>query len=76
MTNYLAICVARIAAALLLTCGAALAQPAPDAAAQNTAKLTTVISALPAGTPWLTISTGLICARDNIVSRALGVREP
>jgi hypothetical protein len=51
MIKYLAANIVRIVAALFLTCGAALAQTTPDAApagTQNTAKLTTVLMAIPA----------------------------
>jgi serine protease Do len=46
-----------------LVCTAALAQdaPVPDSARQNSVKLVTVLMALPAGTPWLGIRTGLFC---------------
>ena len=61
MTRYLAIWVGRVAAVLILTCGAALAQSTPDptaaeAGSQNTLKLTTVLMALPAGTPWFSLN--------------------
>ena len=77
MIKYLAANIARVVAALFLTCGAVLAQTTPDATAtQNTAKLTTVLMAIPAGTPWLSIRLGLACLLDNDVRRATGGREP
>lgn len=81
MIKHLTTCIARVAAASLLACGVALAQSAPDVPAastgrQNTLKLTTVLMALPAGTPWLSIRLGLTCAMDDSVKRATGGREP
>jgi hypothetical protein len=77
MIKYLAANIAGVVAALFLTCGAALAQSAPDATAtQNTAKLTTVLMAIPAGTPRLSIRLGLACLLDNDVRRATGGRDP
>jgi serine protease Do len=67
------------AAALLLTCGTALAQTAPLASpggTENTIKLTTVLMALPAGTPWLSLRMGMLCAKDDAVRNATGGRDP
>ena len=68
---------------LLGVCGAAFAQPTPDAATASaaagtgsTVKLTTVLMALPAGTPWLFLRTGSLCIKDNIVRTATGGRDP
>jgi S1-C subfamily serine protease len=76
MTKHLAANIARVAAAMLLTCGVALAEAAPDTAAQNTAKLTTVLMTMPAGTVWLSMRLGLTCTLDSAVMRASGGREP
>ena len=63
-------------------CAVASAQPAPDAAASppagagSTVKLTTVLMALPAGTPWLSLRSGLLCIRDAAVRNATGGRDP
>ena len=75
MIRYLAASFARITAACILTCGVALAQSAP-AGEPSSVKLTTVISDIPAGTPVLSVSTGLICLRENVAGRAMGGREP
>lgn len=69
-------------AAIVLSCGAAFAQPAPDAAAaqsapaQNSIKLVKVLMALPAGTPWLQLRTGVFCSHDELVRTASGGRDP
>jgi serine protease Do len=79
MIKYPATNIARIAAAVLFACGAALAQSDPTASSagtQTTLKLTTVLMAIPAGTPWLSMRLGLSCLRDNAVRRASGGREP
>lgn len=68
--------------AWLLLGGPALAQatsdlfPSPDSSAQNSVKLTTVLMALPAGTPWLSLRLGLLCGQDDAVRTATGSREP
>ena len=68
--------------AWLLLGGAALAQstadlfPDADSSTKNSVKLTTVLMALPAGTPWLSIKLGLICATEASVRTASGGREP
>src|ERR1700679_1794449 len=59
------------AMALLLACGTAAAQTAPDAsvspvAIRNSVKLTHVIAALPTGTPWLKLSTNTLCIGNSI----------
>lgn len=68
--------------AWLLLGGGALAQatsdlfPSPNSSAQNSVKLTTVLMALPAGTPWLSLRLGLLCGQDDAVRTATGSREP
>ena len=68
--------------AWLLLGGAAVAQsasdlfPEPDSSTKNSVKLTTVLMALPAGTPWLSMKWGLICDEDHVVRNASGGREP
>src|SRR4051812_17158106 len=68
----------------LLACGTALAQapqqtsaaPESSAAAPSSVKLTTVILALPAGTPWLSVRVGQgICIYPPAVTIASGERE-
>lgn len=66
----------------LLLGGPALAQstaelfPDSDSSARNSIKLTTVLMALPAGTPWLSLRGGLICQREDRVRSASGGRDP
>lgn len=72
MIKRLATCVA---ATVFLACGPALAQDAP-APPQSTLKLTNVVMALPAGTPWFSISFGLFCLVPASVTHATGAREP
>jgi S1-C subfamily serine protease len=49
---------------------------APDPSAQNSIKLTRVLMALPAGTPWLSLRLGILCAQDDAVRNATGGRDP
>ena len=61
--------------------GVPLAQATPDTTAtesgsQNTLKLTTVLMALPVGTPWLHLRLSVTCLGDSDVRRATGGREP
>jgi S1-C subfamily serine protease len=72
MTKYLAACVASI---LFFACGIALAEDAPSAP-QPSLKLSTVLMAIPVGTPWYTVSFGLACLNTDGVMRATGGREP
>src|SRR5438067_653088 len=67
-----------LAAALLLTGASALAQTEQKVSvpAQNSVKLTTVIMALPAGTPWSVFRLSPYCASDQSVRNATGAREP
>jgi S1-C subfamily serine protease len=68
----------------LLACGTAFAQPAQDisatrdlsATAQTSVKLTTVLMALPAGMPWLSMRMNLLCGREDVVRSASGGHEP
>lgn len=68
--------------AWLLLGGAALGQSTsdlfPDAssASKNSVKLTTVLLALPAGTPYLSMKFGLFCTENDMVRTASGGREP
>ncbi len=68
--------------AWLLLGGVAVAQstsdlfPDPDSAAKNSVKLTTVLMAIPAGMPWLTLRNGLFCNNAVAVRNATGGREP
>jgi hypothetical protein len=60
-----------MATALLLACGTAAAQTAPEASVSpvaigNSVKLTHVIAALPTGTPWLKLSTNTLCIGNSI----------
>jgi serine protease Do len=89
MTRFLRIATASLAAVVLM-CGAARAQSSPDAASEQTApvqnsiKLVRVIAALPAGAPWLTLSTpslsgGLLslvlCFHDGVTRTWDGGRQ-
>jgi len=65
-----------------LACGTAFAQTtqdlsaAPDSSAPSSVKLVTVILALPAGTPWLSVRVGQgICIYPPAVTTASGERE-
>jgi len=63
---------------LFLTCGAALAQPAPgapDAPAQNSVKLVGVYLALPAGSLWLSLKTDMLCVANPVTRTWPGGRE-
>ncbi len=67
--------------AWLLLGGSALAQSTaelfPDAdSTKNSVKLTTVLMALPAGTPWLVMRVAPLCFREERVRSASGSREP
>src|ERR1700760_1125990 len=79
-------------AALVLSCSTALAQPAPDSAgvpdtsasAKNSIKLIRVIAALPAGAPWLKLSTpslrggllsSVLCLHDGVTKTWDGGRR-
>ncbi len=64
-----------VAAVLFAASGPVLSQPAPDSS-QNTIKLTAVLMAPPAGTPWLTMHSGLFCDLDGVVRNATGGRDP
>jgi S1-C subfamily serine protease len=77
MIRYPATGLARIAAFVFLACGTALAQTGPDDAASAgvSVKLTTVVMALPAGTPWLTVNAGLLCVRPAGIRSASGGRD-
>lgn len=71
--------IARVAAILIFACGGALAQSTPDAGAastQNTLKLTTVLMAMPAGTPWLSVTTSFCLSEGEVARRATGSRDP
>jgi len=48
----------------------------PSGTAQNSVKLTRVLMALPAGTPWLSLRLGLLCAQDSSVRTVTGGRDP
>jgi serine protease Do len=63
-----------VALAWLLACTNAFAQGTPDGA-QNSVMLTTVVMALPAGTPWLSAHRGIICDLDGVVRNATGGRD-
>src|SRR5471030_1191526 len=72
---------AAIAFALLLACGIAFAQTAPDtsdapASAQASLKLLRVIVGLPAGTPWLSLRSGAFCMYGPHVQSWNGDRAP
>lgn len=63
---------------VLLLCGAtaAVAQAGPDpAASKNTVKLTNVVSALPAGTPYMKATKAIFCITPIQVLTASGSRE-
>ena len=68
----------------LLACGTAFAQTVadtsaasePSGTAQNSLKLTTVLMALPAGMPWLSLRMGLLCTAGQTVRTATGGRDP
>ena len=66
---------------VLLLGSVALAQstselfPSADFSDKNSVKLTTVVMALPAGTPWMSMKFGLFCTEDAIVRNASGGRE-
>ena len=68
--------------AWLLLGGAVLAQstsdlfPGSDSSAKNSVKLTTVLMALPAGTPWLSMRMNVLCDNEDRVRSASGGREP
>jgi len=79
-------------AAVVLSCGATFAQPALDttaaqdtsAPAQNSIKLVRVIAALPAGAPWLKLSTpslrggllsSVLCFHDGVTKTWDGGRQ-
>ena len=75
MTNSPILRVAQVSLTLMaLSCGAAYAQPAPDAAdrqdasasAKTSIKLIQVIAAMPAGTPWLILKSGAFCTGGTI----------
>ena len=84
MIKYLVTETARIAAFLFLACSAALAQTAPGASAapagqQPTIKLTAVVMALPAGTPWFQIRQfpcrSMVGALSEVTRKATGGRD-
>jgi S1-C subfamily serine protease len=66
------------ALAWFLAGGIAFAQDTAvlDAPAQNSVKLIRVLMALPAGTPWLSLSSGLFCDLNSAVRNATGGRDP
>jgi S1-C subfamily serine protease len=85
MTNSLILRIAQISlAAMALSCGAAVAQPALDtwdtrdasASAKNSIRLVRVIAALPAGAPWMTLKTKIFCTSGTITKTWNGGREP
>jgi serine protease Do len=84
MIKYLVTETARVAALLFLACSAASAQTAPGATAaaagqQPTIKLTAVVMALPAGTPWFHIRqfpcSSLVGAMSEVSRSATGGRD-
>ena len=50
--------------------------PGSDSSAKNSVKLTTVLMALPAGTPWLSMRMNVLCDNEDRVRSASGGREP
>lgn len=74
--------VVRGVVAWLLLGGAVMAQstsdpfPGSDPSARNSVKLTTVLMALPAGTPWLSMRMNILCDEEDTVRTASGSREP
>jgi S1-C subfamily serine protease len=64
--------------AWMLACATASAQSTDTSAAggQSSVKLTTVLMALPAGTPWLSLRLGLLCTQNDAVRNATGGRDP